>query len=85
MKKQLRFIDNRRTVMVGEPSVRSIMELNVVAYNNCLKNSVEGMSELSLLMNTHPLERPDFAKALGIRPDNPILTKYQSIYRTQPA
>ena len=43
---------------------RHAMELGVVSYNCFLKARVDGMTEIALLRNMHPLDRSWFAKQL---------------------
>jgi hypothetical protein len=40
------------------------LESNVVAVNNCLKNTVQTMSYVTLLRNIHPRYRGDEARRL---------------------
>jgi hypothetical protein len=54
----------QRTIPPRKNSLRLELEAYVIAWNNCLKKAVETMDLITLLRNSHPTFRPDFAAKL---------------------
>jgi len=44
--------------------IRQRMQSNIVGCNKYLKDVVQTMSDVALLRNTHPQDRPEFAQEL---------------------
>lgn len=66
MKNKINFTEDRRVSMIDASDTRRLLQMNVEACNCFLKQRIDQMSDESLLMNAHPLDRPWFAKELGI-------------------
>jgi hypothetical protein len=56
-------------------SLRKVIEINVVAYNSPLKETVKSMDIITLLRNCHPIDRITFAYAL-LR--DKVINKYEA-------